>query len=57
MEWDKKELEIFKNLQDQIKLFAYKLRFIHPVTKEEMEFKYLPDWEMVKEVNLWKIYI
>ena len=36
----------------QIKLFAYKLRFIHPVTKEEMEFKYLPDWEILKEVNL-----
>ena len=38
--------------KDQIKLFAYKLRFIHPVTKEEMEFKYLPVWDMVKEVNL-----
>ena len=38
--------------KDQIKLFAYKLKFIHPVTKEEMEFKYLPDWDMVKEVNL-----
>lgn len=36
----------------QIALFAYKLRFIHPVTKEEMEFKYLPDWEILKEVNL-----
>ena len=36
----------------QIALFAYKLRFIHPVTKEEMKFKYLPDWEILKEVNL-----
>ena len=36
----------------QIALFAYKLSFIHPVTKEEMTFKYLPDWEMLKEVNL-----
>jgi 23S rRNA pseudouridine1911/1915/1917 synthase len=36
----------------QIALFAYKLKFIHPVTKEEMEFKYLPDWEILKEVNL-----
>lgn len=36
----------------QIALFAYKLNFIHPVTKEEMEFKYLPDWEILKEVNL-----
>ena len=38
--------------KNQIALFAYKLRFIHPVTKEEMEFKYLPDWEILKEVNL-----
>ena len=38
--------------KDQIKLFAYKLKFIHPVTKEEMEFKYLPDWDILKEVNL-----
>ena len=36
----------------QIALFAYKLKFIHPVTKKEMEFKYLPDWEILKEVNL-----
>ena len=36
----------------QIALYAYKLKFIHPVTKEEMEFKYLPDWEILKEVNL-----
>ena len=36
----------------QIALFAYKLNLIHPVTKEEMEFKYLPDWEILKEVSL-----
>ena len=36
----------------QIALFAYKLSFIHPVTKEEMTFKYLPDWDILKEVNL-----
>lgn len=36
----------------QIALFAYKLSFVHPVTKEEMTFKYLPDWDILKEVNL-----
>ena len=34
----------------QIALYAYKLEFIHPVTKEEMSFKLLP-----KKVGVWKI--
>ena len=27
--------------KDQIKLFAYKLRFIHPVTKEKLELIFI----------------
>ena len=34
----------------QIALYAYKLEFIHPVTKEEMSFRLLP-----KKVGVWKI--
>ena len=37
-----------KDNKEQIKLFAYKLEFIHPVTKEKLTFKLLPDW---KELN------
>ena len=36
----------------QLMLYAYKLRFIHPVKKEEMEFKLLPNWDILKKVNL-----
>ena len=36
----------------QIMLFAYKIRFIHPVTKEEMEFKILPKWEIINNVEI-----
>ena len=32
----------------QIMLYAYKLEFIHPVTKEVMTFKNLPNWNIVK---------
>ena len=32
----------------QIMLYAYKLEFIHPVTKEVMAFKNLPNWNIVK---------
>lgn len=34
----------------QITLFAYSLKFIHPVTKKEMEFKVYP-----KKEGSWKI--
>ena len=34
----------------QIALWAYKLRFIHPVTKEKMEFIDYPE-----KVGSWKI--
>ena len=45
-------------LQDkkQIALYAYKLEFIHPVTKEEMSFKLLPKnegvWKLIEGVKL-----
>ena len=45
------------NKQDkkQIALYAYKLEFIHPVTKENMTFKLLPKntgvWKMLDEVR------
>ena len=32
----------------QIMLYAYKLEFIHPVTRELMTFKNLPNWNIVK---------
>ena len=32
----------------QIMLYAYKLEFTHPVTKELMTFKNLPNWDIVK---------
>ena len=45
-----------KNEKDQIALYAYKLCFIHPVTKEELCFKKLPEkkgvWKMLNEVKL-----
>ena len=45
-------------LQDkkQIALYAYKLEFIHPVTKEKMTFELLPKnegvWKLIEGVNL-----
>ena len=36
----------------QIMLYAYKLRFIHPTKKEEMEFKLLPNWDILRKVKL-----
>lgn len=36
----------------QIMLFAYKIEFIHPITKEVMTFKLLPEWNIIKEVTL-----
>ena len=45
-----------KEDKKQIALYAYKLEFIHPVTKEEMSFKLLPKkvgvWEMLEGENL-----
>ena len=40
----------------QIALYAYRLEFIHPVTKEEMSFEQLPKnegvWKLLEGVNL-----
>lgn len=36
----------------QLALFAYKLEFIHPVTKELMTFKQLPKWDILEGVDL-----
>ena len=35
----------------QIKLCAYKLKFMHPVKKDEMEFKYIPDWSILDSIK------
>lgn len=43
-----------KNYFDDIGLFSYYLSFPHPITKEIMEFTYLPDcgiWKMVEVKN------
>ena len=34
-----------KNYNDCLGLFCFRIAFSHPVTKEKMEFKYIPDWE------------
>lgn len=40
----------------QIALWAYKLSFIHPVTKEEMTFKVLPEingtWKIIEGLEI-----
>ena len=40
----------------QLALWAYKLRFYHPTTKEKLEFKYLPEtngvWDILKDVHI-----
>ena len=36
----------------QLALYAYKLEFTHPVTKEQMTFKKLPEWKMLEGVDL-----
>ena len=35
----------------QIALYAYKLEFIHPVTKELMTFKLLPKWDIINDLK------
>lgn len=35
----------------QIMLYAYKLEFVHPVTKELMSFKLLPKWDIINKVK------
>lgn len=40
----------------QLALWSYKLKFYHPTTKEELEFKYLPAqkgvWNILKDVHI-----
>ena len=36
----------------QIMLYAYKIWFIHPTTKEVMTFKLLPKWDILTEVTI-----
>lgn len=38
-----------KENKEQIRLFSYRLEFIHPVTKEMMMFKLLPDWKELED--------
>jgi len=37
-------------------LWSYRLKFYHPTTKEELEFKYLPAqkgvWNILKDVHI-----
>lgn len=37
---------------EHIRLFAYKLEFIHPVTKEMMKFKLLPEWKELENETI-----
>ena len=37
---------------EQIRLYAYKLSFIHPVTKERLEFKLLPKWKEIEDETI-----
>ena len=36
----------------QIKLFAYKLEFIHPTLKTKMQFKLLPKWKEIEDETI-----
>ena len=36
---------------ENIKLFSYSLEFVHPVTKEKMVFKEIPDWSIIENVR------
>ena len=35
----------------QIMLYAYKLEFIHPVKKEKMVFKSIPNWDILESIK------
>ena len=37
---------------EQIRLFAYKLEFNHPVTKERLTFKLLPKWKELEDETI-----
>lgn len=37
-----------KQNKEQIKLYAYKLEFNHPISKERLSFKLIPNWKELK---------
>ena len=37
---------------EQIRLYAYKLEFNHPTTKEKLEFKLLPKWKELEDETI-----
>lgn len=41
-----------KQNKEQIRLFAYKLEFNHPVTKERLTFKLLPKWKELENETI-----
>lgn len=40
-----------KQDKKQIMLYAYKIEFTHPTTKEKMMFKLLPEWDIIYKVK------
>ncbi len=38
--------------KEQIRLFAYKLSFNHPITKEKLEFKLIPNWKELENETI-----
>ena len=41
-----------KEDKEQIKLYAYKLEFTHPTTKEKLSFKLLPKWKELEDETI-----
>lgn len=41
-----------KQNKEQIRLYAYKLSFNHPTTKERLEFKLLPKWKELEDETI-----
>lgn len=41
-----------KQNKERIRLYAYKLSFIHPTTKERLEFKLLPKWRELEDETI-----
>lgn len=39
-------------IKEQIRLFAYKLEFLHPVTKEKLTFKIVPKWKELEDETI-----
>ena len=41
-----------KKIKEQIKLYAYKLEFYHPITKNKLTFKLLPKWKELENETI-----